>query len=104
MAQDLRKGTLWGFGIEDMRRFQTTARCVLAQHCAEEGAGGGQGVGGPCIRGGATGLPAPPLSLRSFKYGTKREDRAGEGRVGRGRQNTVRSAVQRGKGVEMDQR
>lgn len=64
--------------------------------------GGGELGGGPCIRGGGAGLPAPPLSLRSFKYATKREDRARG--AGLGRQNTGEEEVRRDEGVQMDQR
>lgn len=45
---------------------------------------------------------APPLSLRSFKYATKREDRA-RGRGGE-TQNTGEEEVGRGPGVEMGRR
>ena len=58
--------------------------------------------GGSMHQGRGCGLPAPPLSLRSFKYATKREDRA-RGRGGE-TQNTGEEEVGRGPGVEMGRR
>lgn len=49
------------------------------------------------------GLPAPPLSLRSFKYATKREDRARGAGVGE-TQNMGEEDVWQGDGVEMGQK
>lgn len=55
--------------------------------------------GGSMHQEGLRGLPAPPLSLRSFKYATKREDRA-RGRGGE-TQNTGEEEVGRRPGLEM---
>lgn len=94
-----------GFEVEqDTGRFQTTARCGLAQHCAEERAGETGGAGAFHASGeGSRGylLLHSAFGPSSMQLREKTEPEGG----GRGGDRTrVRSVVLRGKDAEMDQR